>query len=643
MLIPGYKKGSNITIMNAFYKGVSRQDNGKWKQDYLTIVYKDNETGEKHQYTEPNPEYSYYVAKDDVTEIEDYPIHFIDKSKVREVTTLYKDLLHSIAKETNNLELYEENKKYGNFKANQLLLLNPRVFSADIPILSYIRAKFNEEYKNPVIPISIAFFDIESDIINADSDDIVIGRDPVNMISMYFTGTKTMYNFVLRNPRNPQIEILENNMKNDFAKYKKKFTDFIEFDLGGMDKVQKYGLDDIKLSVGFYDTEIDLIYNFFTMMNILKPDFATAYNMAYDMRQLMARIEALGADPRAIICDLENFDEKWLFYEYFHEGDKPEIEERCDRLDISCMTTYIDQMVIYASRRKGQKAIESYALDHVGTEECGVRKLDYHDITTNIAKFPYLDFERFWLYNMIDVIVQVCLEAQTSDIKYVFNNVIEMNTPYQKIFRQTVYLAAKAADFYKNVEGVILGNNTNKFGKKPLEKFPGAFVANPNLISDRNKVEARGRKIPKFNNGNDFDYKRLYPSLLQYFNMAPHTQVGMVTIPDSPHQDDPQIMLKPGGTFVENLASYNYIEFCKRWMNLANIEECMQDMKEYFSTYRTPMYLYDGTPKLPYDTQRKVIAYIEDRSRPVVFDAPMPDWVKAEVNKIREDIYRAIG
>ena len=87
------------------------------------------------------------------------------------------------------------------------------------------------------------------------------------------------------------------------------------------------------------------------------------------------------------------------------------------------------------------------------------RKLDYHDITTDIGKLPYIDFHTFWLYNIIDVVVQACIESQTEDFKYMFNNVIEMNTPYQKIFRQNKLSIDKGAEFYKHHEGVIMGNN----------------------------------------------------------------------------------------------------------------------------------------------------------------------------------------
>lgn len=266
-------------------------------------------------------------------------------------------------------------------------------------------------------------------------------------------------------------------------------------------------------------------------------------------------------------------------------------------------------------------AIESNKLDYVGTLECGVRKLDYHEITTDIGKLPYLNFYIFWLYNIIDVVVQVCIEAQTDDLKYVFNNVIEMNTPFQKIFRQTNYLGTKAVEFYKHNEGVIIGNNINRFGKKPDEKFSGAFVADPTKISDKNKVRINGQPIYKYNNGNDFDYKRLYPSLMQEFNMATNTQVGKIFIDNPPYKDPEYLKLSPGGTFTENLASYNYIEFCHRWLGMMDVEEILQEI-----------------PKMNLSSDKKQVIDLINPNKIVSIDIPMPNWVKDEVDKIRKEL-----
>lgn len=427
-----------------------------------------------------------------------------------------------------------------------MLFAHPRSFAADMNILNYTRSRFAEIYKNPVIPIDIFFFDIESDIIDSISDNVTIGECPVNAITGYYSKTNTLYNFVLRNKRNKQIQELEDDMKKDFNKYKEKVRSFIEYDLGSKEKVIKYKLDNVELSVGFFDDELVLILEFFKLVHSLSPDIMTAYNISYDLPSLIERLKVNGADPRDVICD-QDIPPQYRFCEYIlDEKNLNNLEERGDFANISARSTYLDQMITYASRRKGQSAIESNKLDYVGTLECGVRKLDYHEITTDIGKLPYLNFYIFWLYNIIDVVVQVCIEAQTDDLKYVFNNVIEMNTPFQKIFRQTNYLGTKAVEFYKHHEGVIIGNNINRFGKKPDEKFSGAFVADPTKISDKNKVRINGQPIYKYNNGNDFDYKRLYPSLMQEFNMATNTQVGKIFIDNPPYKDPEYLKLSPG-------------------------------------------------------------------------------------------------
>ena len=633
--LKGRKPNDNLTIMNVFYRyGKKNEKTGKWEKDYAVIIYKDNNTGQKFSETIYEPEYTWYLANPGV-KLGPHT-HFIEFDKVRPITTKYNSLIQSIAKEVGQLELYLMNLKNNDMKSNKLFFMHPRVFSADLPIKNYIRSRFNETYQNPVTPISIIFFDIESDIIDALTDNITIGESPVNCISFYFTYTKTMYTMILRNPKNPLIAKFESKIKKNQSTLKQELHKHILEQLGSEEKVEKYELKDINFNIGFFDSEIELIATFFDLLKKLNPDFVTAWNLfGYDFPQLYERIKANGFNPEDIICD-ENIKPK--FCEYFIDRKNyNKIEERTDFADVSCLYSIQDQEIIYASRRKGQGAIESYSLDYVAGKEAGVHKLDYHMITTNIAKFPWLDFETFVWYNVADVIAQVCIEMQTEDIRYMFNNVIEMNTPYEKIFRQTNFLWTKGMDFYKNHEQVIMGDNHNRFGEKPNEKFPGAFVASPLLLSDKNKVKIQGRPIMKFENANDFDYKALYPSLLREFNMAPHTQVGMIQIPDAPFEDKPYLKLNSGGTFNENLASYNYIEFCHRWLNMANVEEMLEDMVEYFSLYRTPLN-QQQIGSLQYDRSHKVIAFRVDKKYVVSREKPLPDYLKQEVDKIREEI-----
>lgn len=616
----GYPEGSNLTIMNVFYtRPIRNEETGKYDKDYLVIIFKNNDTGKKEIRIDVEPEYTWYLLKKEYQT--EHNLAFIEKDKVEPITCKYKDIKLSIAKETGNEDLYKQNMYSGNFRLNDAFFAHPRSFAADMNILNYTRSRFSEIYKNPVIPIDIFFFDIESDIIDSISDNVTIGECPVNAITGYYSKTNTLYNFVLRNKRNKQIQELEDDMKKDFKKYKEKVRSFIEYDLGSKEKVNKYKLDNVELSVGFFDDELSLILEFFKLVHSLSPDIVTAYNISYDLPSLIERLKANGVDPRDVICD-QDIPPQYRFCEYIlDEKNLNNLEERGDFANISARSTYLDQMITYASRRKGQSAIESNKLDYVGTLECGVRKLDYHEITTDIGKLPYLNFYIFWLYNIIDVVVQVCIEAQTDDLKYVFNNVIEMNTPFQKIFRQTNYLGTKAVEFYKHHEGVIIGNNINRFGKKPEEKFSGAFVADPTKISDKNKVRINGQPIYKYNNGNDFDYKRLYPSLMQEFNMATNTQVGKIFIDNPPYKDPEYLKLSPGGTFTENLASYNYIEFCHRWLGMMDVEEILQEI-----------------PKMNLSSNKKQVIDLINPNKIVSIDIPIPNWVKDEVDKIRKEL-----
>ena len=636
--IPHYKEGSDITIMNVMYqKPIKDPENErKYLPDCAYIVFKDNKTGQKHLYAMKEPTYTYYIAKPEIQI--PYNLEWIEIEKTKPVTCKYKDIKKSIAIETGNYDLYKANVSSGNYKLNDTFFAHPRVFGADMNILNYIRMEFAATYKNPVCPITIAYYDIENDIIDALTDEVHIGESPINTASIYFDANKTVYSFVLRNDKNPLIDKFEQSITKDYESYKKKVNEFISSNIGSEEKTKKYKLDDLNLSVGFFDTELELITTFFGVLKELSPDMAVAYNASYDLPYLVERIKANGADPLPIISD-EEFKDK--FYYYFVDREMyNEYEERKDYVIMSSKITWLDQMIIYASRRKGQNAISSFSLDNVANQECNVRKLQWSHITNRFRYFPYKDFETFWLYNINDTIVQACLEAQTEDLRYMFNNVIEMNTPFQKIFRQTNYLSSKAQEFYRDHMGVIMGNNLNRFGKKPDVKFPGAFVARPVLISDRNKVKCKGYAIMKFLNGNDFDYKALYPSLIREFNMSISTQIGMIEMENPPFTPIEYLRLGAGGHYSEDLTSYNFIQFAHRWLKLPDVEEMLLSIKNYFTNFRTPQYKIDkGEPtNLPMDSSHKSVLGFIDRTKPLLLKIPMPKWVRDQTDQIRKGI-----
>lgn len=585
-MISGYSDGSDLTIMNCKYHGPKKDmETGKYSKDNMIVVFKDNATGKKHHRIIYEPEYTFYRKADE--DMVGYNEFFIDKDKVVPITCKYKDLDKTIAESVGQLNVFYDNIKCGNRGANKRFHLDERIFGSDIHINNYYRKIFSEKYINNITPIDKCYLDIEVDGTYTNRDFPLPGEVPVNAVSIMVDKENTLYTFLLRDQKNPLIAKFEESLSTyDFIG---EFKAFLENNVGGWKKMHKFKLKDIKYKIIFFDEEIDLIENVFRIINIKQPDFVLAWNMAFDIPYIIARLENLGVDPKEVLCH-PDFKEKYCTY-FFDEENRSDYEQRGDFADISSYSVYLDQLIQFASRRKGQSAFESVRLDDIGYAICGVRKLSYKHITQNIAELPYLDYKTFVMYNMMDVLVQKCIEEMAGDINYVFSKAISNDTMYQKVHRQTVYLANRAISSFMKNNNVIAGNNANKFNKKPEEKFPGAFVAPPTLVSDTAKVKIGGIPIRVYKNANDFDYKRLYPSIAQEFNTAPNTQIGMIQIPEqiykyeNPNNDE---TFSRAGMYVEDLASKNYLLFCHRWLNMGNYREVYDDIVEYFTNVKTP-------------------------------------------------------
>ena len=50
MLIPGYPEGSDLTILDTIYQRPTKREDGKWDNDKLIVLFKDNITGKKDHY-----------------------------------------------------------------------------------------------------------------------------------------------------------------------------------------------------------------------------------------------------------------------------------------------------------------------------------------------------------------------------------------------------------------------------------------------------------------------------------------------------------------------------------------------------------------------------------------------------------------
>lgn len=593
-IIKGRKPGSNITIMNTLsWRGTDEK--GKFNE-YLTIIYKDLDTGLKYCEEKVNPDYEYYIAKPN--ERVDYNRLFIEEDKTDKIVVAHSDLERDIAVRTGNKDFFFENVRNGNRAANKKLHTHPDIFNSDMNIEDHYMLRFSRMYKDEPCTISKSFFDIEADTISMMGDFPEPGECPINAISLILQDQQQVYIFLLRNNHNPLIAEFEKQVNSGMIH--KELSDFVIKSVGGPEVAAKYGIN-FSYNFLFYDQdkEINLIRDLFVAINTFKPDFALAWNMGFDIPYILARIVKLGYDPRDIVCN-KDFNNKIAEY-FIDERNYSDFAERGDFANIASYTTFLDQMIHFASRRKGQSKFISFTLDYIGEAVAKVKKLNYKHITTNISELPYKDYKTFVFYNVMDTVVQYCIEYATGDIDYVFTKANINCTRYCKVHRQTVYLTNRVTKDIKNSGNFIIGNNCNKFNPKPDVKFPGAFVADPTKLSNHPKMRVRGIVMDCCENAIDLDYASLYPSIIREFNIAPNTQIGLVIIDrEFTAIEAARANNTVAGAFMEDMRSQVWLEIGTRWFNLATYTELYYEVEEFFRSVMNPVYgtrLYnrDGT------------------------------------------------
>lgn len=581
-LIEGYPTGSDITIMNTFYQFKTKDiETGKWIDDFICIIFKDNVTGEKKHQFIFNPEYTFYVSKEEF--IPDHPLFFDSKEHLNKITVPYNQLDKKIAELTGNMEFYQYNIQNKNRGENRKLHTDPSIFFSDVNIEDHYRYLFAKEYTNNIGKINKAFYDIECDTRNMSGDFVKSGECPINLVGLCDEKSNRFIMFALRNPDNPQIEEVEQQIINGEIN-QKYLHDFVEEKVGGWKQAKRFKVDELKYDAFFFDEEIELITSFFQMVHFLDPDFIMGWNSsAFDLQYFIDRIYELGYEPADIMCN-PDFEIK-IVKNFIDTRNINENAERGDYAVISGNPVWMDSMIQFCSRRKAIiGSFTDFKLDTIGELIAKVKKLPYHHITHDIAMLPWLAYLIFFLYNFIDVIVVKAIETKTQDIEYIFSKCIVNNTSYRKGHRQTIYLINRMAKEFDKL-GYIIGNNCNRWNEKP-PKFLGALVGNPLHTTDYAKLDIDGRTIMVANNLIDNDFKSLYPSIDMEDNIAPNTLIGKIEIDHVVYMNenaggfDPEKFSR-SGEFVENMVTDNVIEFCNRWLHLAGIHEILEDMKEF--------------------------------------------------------------
>lgn len=582
MKILDHLDSENIMLVNLIYHSPKKDYDYK---DYLDIIYKDLRTGEKKLHTIEEPEIEIYFAKEEARDY-DYNKSFIEFKDVEMHRCKYKDLPFYIAKVAG--------QEYVNYIKNAIQTNNSSkiknihkykyVFGSDYDIENWYKIQwFLNNHNDKEKPLTKMFLDIEVDSIDIEgfpSD----GDCPINAVTIVDEESMTSFTFLLRNERNTQIKQFENNVD----EVVQEMNDMFE---------ESYGK--IEYRFYMYDDERDMLVDVFKLINTLKRDFLLVWNMSFDIPYIIARLKRLGLDPVKVMCH-KDFKIKELYYKKDHKNFQ--VQNKSDYFVISSYTVYLDQMIVYAALRKGQGELRSFSLNSVAKEEIGDEKLDYSE-DANIKTLPYVDYKKFVIYNIKDVLLQLGIERKTKDIENVYLRAYTNATTYEKVFKQTVFLKNRAyIEYYK--QGLIIGNNVNidygmdseKEEEDDDEKFDGALVAEPTL-NDYTGIELFGPSMYIFDNVVDMDFSSMYPNTIISFNVAPNTMIGKLIIGEEDIQNVYKTAADKNGKkedlgkdFVDNLLTGNVLNMGTKWFNLPSTLELSKLVEEEFNVKRRKVY-----------------------------------------------------
>ncbi|MDY5646909.1 MAG: hypothetical protein SPF22_07905 [Candidatus Onthovivens sp.] len=483
--ILGNFNASNLLLLNTHYQ----RPHGDLP-DVCTVVYKDTTNGEKHVMEIENPLLRMYVVKDEFRDDSFYP-EYMPIEQCDTWTFPYRSVLSQIYKLASpEMKAYVKAcKDAKNFYSIKKLHHTPCVLGTDFPYENYFRIEWMLNYadKNVSQKITKQYLDIETDTYNITGMPEK-GNCPINAVTIVDEETNRVYTFLLRNKDNPLIE-----------KFEKDIDKFINLCHDSFD--ESYGHLDYLIYM--YDEEIELIKDLFRLINTLKRDFLLVWNLSFDIPFIMDRIAVLGYNPIDIMCSP---DFKYPYCYFVKDHTNFDFKTKKDKVRIASYTIFSDQMMNYAKVRKGQAELQSLKLNAIGQKELEDEKLDYSDIAT-IRTLPYVNYIKFVLYNIKDVLLQKGIENKTRDLETIFNRAYENATDYDSIFSQTIFLKNRVfLDYYRDLK-IIKGNNVNikydnlsedikdyeddsdsddeeeDYTKQKFKGFEGALVGDPLLNS----------------------------------------------------------------------------------------------------------------------------------------------------------------
>lgn len=258
----------------------------------------------------------------------------------------------------------------------------------------------------------------------------------------------------------------------------------------------EYEIEDIgKCELKSFLREIDLILNYLSELESLKPHIVTGWNInGFDMIYLYNRIKrVLGEDQADRLSQIGEC--------YYNPRKK-----RLVVPSVSCL----DYLPLY--KKFSQTELSNYRLDTVSKAELGYGKLEYDGDLDSLLK---TDIKKFLKYNLYDIKIVKELEDSLKYIDLTRQLCHIGHVPYENIEFSSRYLEGCIL-LYLRKKGLVAPNKMRieESDENDDDSFEGAYVKQP---------------IPGIYDWVvSCDINSLYPSTIRTLNISPETKVGKI-------------------------------------------------------------------------------------------------------------------
>ena len=585
-----------LMLVNILYhKGNKSTD----YRDCIDIIYKDTRTGERFLNTIEDPPLIAYLVKD---EYRDYNYHkeYIETDKCTKHLVPIKKIPDWIAKQAGpELVNWLKYTKMNNYAAVPNIHKWKYVFGTDIDPRAFYMSQWREfrekgHFADDNMILNVGAADIETD---AKKLDVFASHGEVPVLCATFIDEHARKSHTVYYRAKDNME--------QISKFEKDINNFVKLCHDSFD--ESYG--EFEYLFYGYDDELTMIKDYFRLKNNSSCDIIMYWNMDFDFNFLYDRIIKLGGDPIEIICD-PRFKHKIAYYK--HDRNNFQIINKRDFVTTSTFHQYIDQMLLYAQTRKGFTTLRSSKLNVIAKSEIKDSKLDYSE-ENNIRDFPYINFAKFILYNIKDVLLQIGIERKTEDVQSLYASSYLTCTPYDSVFSRTKLLTNNEYHEYLEM-GLVPCNNCNiQYGVEKTEteeeSFGGALVGDSKLLDGSVSGEIiLGKHSNRiFRNVIDFDYRAMYPYIKIVFNIAPSCLIAKLLINESvsdlakmvnkalekrelnENNDENEVKDQfeyeeseaieiddQGSAFLDDYQTGDILTTCSRWFNLPTIDEMVK-------------------------------------------------------------------